>query len=156
MAIIVEKAAKGNAPATGMPKTSPPTKTAGEQALARDRAWGGGTANPGANRYSGSSVLRPGQKADPATISATAPVDPVMDRLLSRPLADAKAGGNELDLQSPQTRDIGRDFPPVHDAMSRQQVDINDIGRPRLPTDIDRTVRPSPANATQVPGKTRD
>ena len=43
-----------------------------------------------------------------------------MDRLLSRTLADAKAGGNDIDLQSPQTRDIGRDFPPVHSAMAKR------------------------------------
>jgi hypothetical protein len=144
-----------------MMKTPPPTKTAGEQAALKDQAWGGagsrpGGGNPGMNRYAGEVALRPGMKAQPATISATAPVDPVLDRLLSRPLADAKTGGNEVDLKSPQTRDIGRDFPPVHSAMTRQQMDIADIGRPKLPASTDRTNRPSPAEAVQKPGKTRD
>ncbi len=161
MAITVEKAAKGNAPATGMQKTPPPTKTAGEQAAIKDQAWGGGGSrpgggNPGMNRYAGSVSLPPGVKAQPATLSATAPVDPVMDRLLSRSLADAKTGGNEVDLKSPQTRDIGENFPPVHSAMRRQQTDIADIGRPKLPASIDRTNRPSPAEAVQKPGTTRD
>jgi hypothetical protein len=157
MAIKVSEAAKGNAPATGMEKTPPPTKTVDTQALIREQAWGGagsrpGGGNPGMNRYAGGVSLPPGVKAQPATIDPTAPVDPVLDRLRSRSLADAKAGGNELDLQSPQTRDIGRDFPPAHSAMKRQQADIADIGRPKLPADIDRTNRASPAEALRKPG----
>ena len=79
--------------------------------------------------------------------------DPVGDRLRSRTLTDAKAGGNDVDLQSPQMRDIGRDFPPAHPAMKRQQSDFSTIGR--LPAGIDKTDTQSPASATQVPKKKR-
>ena len=81
--------------------------------------------------------------------------DPIGDRLRTRTLTDAKADGNDVDLQSPQLRDIGRDFPPAHPAMKRQQSDFSAIGRPSLPTGIDKTDALSPASATQVPGRTR-
>jgi hypothetical protein len=136
-----------------MQKTPAPTRPAPPDAVSHVRA-------PTAQSYgengglNNMSRLNPGERmeSDLGKSIRAAVDDPVMDRLLSRSLADAKAGGNEVDLQSPQTRDIGRDFPPAHSAMKRQQVDINDIGRPKLPASIDRTNRPSPAEAVRKPG----
>ena len=154
MAIIVEKAARGNAPATGMLKSKPPTRPAPPDAVSHVRA-------PTAQSYgengglNNQSRLNPGERmeSDLGKSMRAAVDDPVMDRLLSRTLTDAKAGGNDVDLQSPQTRQLAPDAPPVHSAMKRQQSDFSTIGR--LPAGIDKTDTQSPASATQVPGKTR-
>ncbi len=121
MAIIVEKAARGNAPATGMQKTPRPARPAPPDAVSHVRA-------PTAQSYgengplNNQARLNPGEtmESDLGKSMRAAVDDPVMDRLRSRTLADAKTGGNEIDLQSPQTRDIGRDFPPVHPSMARR------------------------------------
>lgn len=142
MAIIVEKAARGNAPATGMQKSKAPTRPAPPDAVSHVRA-------PTAQSYgengplNNQSRLNPGERMESDLGKSMAVDDPVMDRLLSRTLADVKAGGNDIDLQSPQTRDIGRDFPPVHSAMAKRGPDAGSPGTTSIP------------KAT-VPGKTGD
>lgn len=129
MAIIVEKAARGDAPATGMQKSKAPTRPAPPDAVSHVRA-------PTAQSYGENGPLHNASRTNPgefvqsdlaANLRASVD-DPVMDRLLSRSLKDAKAGGNDVDLQSPQTRDIGRDFPPVHSAMAKRGVDSGSPG----------------------------
>jgi hypothetical protein len=142
MAITVEKAARGNAPATGMQKSKAPTRPAPPDAVSHVRA-------PTAQSYgengplNNQSRLNPGERMESDLGKSMAVDDPVMDRLLSRTLKDAKASGNDIDLQSPQTRDIGRDFPPVHSAMAKRGPDVGSPGTTSIPS-------------TTVPGKTGD
>ena len=81
--------------------------------------------------------------------------DPVGDRLRTRTLADAKADGTDVDLQSPQLRQISDEMRQPSWGNKRQQADYATIGRPSLPTGIDKTDAPSPAAATQTPGRKR-
>ncbi len=156
MAIIVEKAARGNAPATGMQKSKAPTRPAPPDAVSHVRA-------PTAQSYGENGGLNnmsrtnPGEfvQSDLAANLRASVDDPIGDRLRTRTLADAKADGTDVDLQSPQLRKVDSTSYPVSSNMKRQQMDLADIGRPSLPKGIDKSDAPSPASATQTPGRTR-
>lgn len=135
MAIKVKTAAAGNAPATGMGKT-PPAKIVPTFPVLREKDSGGAY---GQNHYTGpSSAPVSGVPQSPAGQNLTASVDDdgVLDRLIH---ADKPTKGDiaNLDLQSPQTREVSQEqLIPLAHGMKRQQQDYSTIGKPSFPATL--------------------
>lgn len=134
MAIKVKTAAVGNAPATGAMKTPAPTRQAPPDAVMEVR-------HPSAQSYgengpkNNQSRTNPGEvmESDLArNLRQSVDDDGVLDRIIR---GDKPSKGNiaDLDLQSPQTRDVSSESYPVAHGMVRQQQDYSSIGRTGLP-----------------------
>ena len=115
-----KKIAPGHAPElqpkAGSENRTPPPVTTAQLALEKDSAWGrsGPQGNPGQNAYGGASSLSPGQKAAPATISAQAKTDVVLDNLVKVGSARGSDGDDwqTRSLTDPHDNPKGR--VPVH------------------------------------------
>ena len=117
MAIQVKKAAAGDAPATGMMKTPPPVRPAPPDDISDVRNPHNVRSGLGMNGYSGASSLPPGQtRLSPLAenLRASSEGD---EGLLDR-IAQRGTGKNviaDVDLQSPQTRDVSKEpYPSAH------------------------------------------
>lgn len=79
----------------------------------------------------------------------------VLEKVIAGGLRGSRTDG--ISGLSDEERTVKADsYPLTPGANKRQQMDINDIGRPKLPASIDKTDAPSPAAAVQQPGRTRD
>ena len=91
--------------------TPPPTKQVDTLALARSTSWGHSLGdpgdNPGKNGFGGASSLHPGERAGAATIKATAPVDAVLDNLITetRKPKPSTLGGDSWQTRSAEYAD---------------------------------------------------
>jgi hypothetical protein len=128
MAITVKKAAAGNAPATGMPKTPRGrTFTAGPDIVSKERGDLGGAAY-GENHWTGGSS----STMDKVPVSPMgAALKVADDGVLNALIAKGTKGGTG-DLQgSPQTRQVDASpCAPVHGAVRQQNPDAV-FGKPK-------------------------
>lgn len=115
MAIKVDEAARGNAPATGMPKTPAPTKRttlAGPDVISQEKSSGG---TYGQNHYTGASSTNPGQRVQSDMGNAIAVDDPVLDAMIAGGARNLH-GANDW-----QERAVNANSSvPLHPAMSKR------------------------------------
>lgn len=137
MAIKIQQAARGNAPATGMQKT-PPAKVVTPFPALREKDTGGAY---GQNHYTGpSSVPMTAVSQSPAAQNLAASVDDdgVLDHLI-RGDKPTKNAIDDLDLKSPQTRVVSQEqLIPIAHGMKRQQQDYSSIGMSGVPAKVQK------------------
>ncbi len=116
MAIQVKKAAVGDAPATGMMKTPPPVRPAPPDDITDVRNPHNLRSGLGMNGYRGASSLPPGQtRLSPLAenLKASSEDEGLLDRIAQR--GTGKNVIADVDLQSPQTRDVSKEpYPSAH------------------------------------------
>ena len=121
MAIIVKKAAVGDAPATGMMKTPPPVRPPAPDEVSEIRHPSLQT--HGMNGPNNPSSVPPGVggplSALGKNLKASVDDDGLLDRIAQRGVGKGVIA--DVDLQSPQTRDVSKEqYPSVHGQTRRQ------------------------------------
>jgi hypothetical protein len=117
----VKVPAKGDAPDMGINKTPAPVSSA-DLALKRDRSLG--RTSYGANAYGGASSIAPGAKTSSPLAdqlkakAAESDGGDLLQRIIERGTARGTAA--DVELQSPQTRDVSKEpYPAAHGQRSR-------------------------------------
>jgi len=132
MAITVKKAAKGNAPNTGMPKQPRGrTFTAGPDIVSKEKSGGGAY---GENHFAGASSSTMDKVPQSPMAAALKVAD---DGVLAALVAGGSAKNKTGDLQgSPQTRPVDASpFAPTHGAVRQQNPDAV-FGKASLPASL--------------------
>lgn len=131
MAIKVQESASGNAAQTGAMKT-PPAKLKPTFPALKEKDTGGAY---GQNHWTGGSSTPMDQvPLSPAAANLKASVDDdgILDRIIGRD-KPSKGAIADIDLMSPQTRDVSSQSYPISSGMVRQQADYSTIGKSGLP-----------------------
>jgi len=128
MAITVKKAAVGDSPATGMMKTPAPTRPPAPDEITEIRHPGVQT--HGMNGPNNPSSVPPGVggplSALAKNMEASSDDEGLLDRIAQRGVGKSVIA--DVDLQSPQTRDVSKEPYPSAHGQTRRQADSGSPG----------------------------